>query len=200
MTARVLFITHPEVVIDPAVPVTDWPLSAKGLARMRAALAQPWLAGIGSVFSSAERKARDGAALLAAHFGLAPVAIEALGENDRSATGYLPRAEFEATADLFFAHPERSIRGWERAADAQARILAAVEEVLARAPAGDVAIVAHGGVGALLLAHLAARPISRAEDQPGEGGGNAFAFARQEWGQGGQQGRALLWGWRPIDG
>ena len=48
-----------------------------------------------------------------------------IGENDRSATGFLPREEFWATADLFFAHPTESIRGWERAIDAQARIVAA---------------------------------------------------------------------------
>ncbi len=34
--AQILFVTHPEVVIDPAVPVPRWPLSAKGRARMEA--------------------------------------------------------------------------------------------------------------------------------------------------------------------
>jgi broad specificity phosphatase PhoE len=188
---EVHFITHPEVAIDPAVPVPDWPLSPRGLARARAMLGQPWLAEVRSVFSSTERKATDMAALLARHLGLGFTQAAALGENDRSATGYLERAEFEATADAFFARPEDSVRGWERAVDAQARIVAAVEDVLAQAPPGDVAIVAHGGVGALLLCRLKQVGISRAEDQPGQGGGNVFTFDRSS--------RALLRGWWPIE-
>ena len=33
----VYFITHPDVLIDPAVPVPEWPLSPRGRARMQAA-------------------------------------------------------------------------------------------------------------------------------------------------------------------
>lgn len=50
------FITHPEVLIDPSVPVPDWPLSPEGFRRMAVALEQPWMEGLSSVFSSAERK------------------------------------------------------------------------------------------------------------------------------------------------
>ncbi len=190
--AQVHFLTHPEVAIDPAVPVPDWPLSPRGLDRTRAMLAQPWVPAIGAVFSSTERKARDMAEILAGHLGLGFTQVATLGENDRSATGYLPLAEFEATADEFFAAPDRSVRGWERAMDAQARIVAAVRGVLVQAPPGDVAIVAHGGVGALLLCHIKGVPISRVEDQPGTGGGNGFRFTRLGWG--------LVEGWRRVEG
>ncbi len=173
------FITHPEVIVDPAVPVPDWPLSEVGIGRMRLALGRPWLAGVRTIFSSAERKARDAAAILAEHLSLAPVVLEALGENDRSSTGYLPKVEFEALADQFFAHPEESVRGWERAIDAHRRIVAAVEYAIAAAPAdGDIAVVSHGGVGALLLCHLKGVPIGRNQDQPGEGGGNSIHSTR----------------------
>jgi broad specificity phosphatase PhoE len=186
------FITHPEVAIDPAVPVPDWPLSERGRDRMRRLLERPWVGTVATVFSSAERKARDAAAILAAHRGLPVTIIDGLGENDRSATGYLPRAEFEAVADAFFARPQESVRGWERAADAQARIVAAVERAIALARLeGDVAILSHGGVGALLLCHLTGMPISRAADQPGEGGGNVFAFEAAT--------RRLLRGWRRME-
>ncbi|TCZ53376.1 histidine phosphatase family protein [Roseicella aquatilis] len=172
--ATAWFVTHPEVAIDPAVPVPDWGLSTEGHRRAALMAARPWARTLVAVFSSAERKARETAFVL----GL-PVRVRAaLGENDRSATGYLPKAEFEATADLFFAHPEQSIRGWERAVDAQARIVAAVGAALAEAPPGEVAIVAHGAVGALLRCHLAGLPISRAEDQPPGGGGHLFGFDR----------------------
>lgn len=185
------FITHPDVVVDPAVPVPDWPLSARGQERMARVLALPWTVNLRAVWCSTERKARDGAAVLARHLGLQVMELEGLGENDRSATGYLPQAEFEALADLFFAYPEQSIRGWERAADAQARIVAAMEQVLASCD-GDIAIVSHGGVGTLLLCHLRQCLIGREHDQPANNGGNYFAFDTGS--------RRLHHGWTPIEG
>lgn len=186
------FITHPEVVIDPMVPVPEWRLSPEGIRRMGLAFDRPWMSRLGSVFSSAERKATDAARLIADRFHLSPVTIGDLGENDRSATGYLPKAEFEAVADVFFAQPEMSVRGWERAVDAQRRISAAVDRVVAEAPGnGDIAVVSHGGVGALLLCHLKGIPINRAEDQPGAGGGCVYSFDLKS--------RTLLSGWRRIE-
>jgi broad specificity phosphatase PhoE len=187
------FITHPEVVIDPVIPVPDWPLSPVGRERMRrAVLEQPWFQNVRALFSSAEQKAREAAGIIAEHHCLQPTVIEGLGENDRSATGYLPRREFEAVADEFFARPEQSVRGWERAVDAQCRIVAAVEHAITLAPAeGDIAIVSHGGVGALFLCHLKRVPIARTEDQPGDGGGCVFSFDAAN--------RRLLYGWRLVE-
>ena len=187
------FITHPDVLIDPTVPVPEWPLSPRGRERMAQAAALPWVGGLRAVWCSTERKARDGAQILTENLSLPVTELADLGENDRSATGYLPRTEFEAMADQFFAHPEQSVHGWERAVDAQCRIVAAVEEVLAAASnRGDVAIISHGGVGTLLLCHLRGCPIDREHDQPANNGGNYYAF--------GVESRHLHHGWRPIDG
>ena len=159
---------------------------------MHASLNQPWLPRISEVWCSTERKAVDAAEIIGRAIGSAPRPLATLGENDRSATGYLPKAEFEATADAFFANPFESVRGWETAADAQRRIVAAIGTVAARGSAGgDLAVVSHGGVGALLLCWLKACPINRAEDQPGEGGGNYFCFEREPF--------SLRHGWLPID-
>ena len=192
-TRTVYFITHPDVLIDPAVPVPEWPLSPRGRDRMVQALARPWASGLGVVWCSTERKARDGAEILAGPLGLPIMELDKLGENDRSATGYLPKREFEAVANLFFTHPEESIRGWERAADAQRRIVGAVQEVLTASAGfgGDVAIVAHGGVGTLLLCHFRGDVIGRQHDQPPNNGGNYFAFDAAT--------RRLHHGWHAID-
>ncbi|HEY6431173.1 MAG TPA: histidine phosphatase family protein [Acetobacteraceae bacterium] len=186
------FITHPEVVIDPTVPVTAWPLSSEGIRRTRMMLGQPWVARVRAIFCSAEQKARDTAGIMADHLSLLPVVIDGLGENERSATGYLQKVEFEVVADQFFGRPAESVRGWERAIDAQARIVGAVDRAISMAPEdGDIAIISHGGVGALLLCHLKGVPISRTEDQPAGGGGNVFWFETTT--------RRLLTGWRRID-
>lgn len=189
----VYFVTHPDVAIDPAVPVQDWPLSTQGRQRMMSALTSPWVESIRAIWCSTEQKARDGADILAEHLNLPVTELAELGENDRSATGYLPRVEFEALADQFFANPSQSVRGWERAVDAQRRIVAAVDQVLAATVGcgGNVAIVSHGGVGTLLLCQLRNDEISRRHDQPPSNGGNYFAFDVEA--------RQLHHGWRPID-
>jgi broad specificity phosphatase PhoE len=182
------FITHPEVAVDPAVPVPQWGLSDKGRARMELFAASPEVAGIAHVWSSAETKAVEAAAILSARLGVTPRIDEALHENDRSATGFLPPPEFEKMADAFFATPYESVRGWERAVDAQARIVTAVDRALSASHSGDVGIVAHGGVGTLLLCHLLGQPISRTRDQPFQGHVFAFDIAS----------RRVLHPWRSI--
>ena len=165
---RVHVVTHPEVRVDPGVPVPEWGLSDAGRDRLRHLVALPWVPGLTRIVASAERKARETAEALAEVTGL-PVGVDPeLGENDRSATGFLPPAEFEATADAFFARPAESVRGWERAVDAQARVGAAVARA-ADGATGDVAVVCHGGVGTLLLCAVLGVPIDRRWDQPGQG-------------------------------
>ena len=186
------FITHPNVVISADVPVPRWPLSPRGRERMAAGLRQPWVADVTAVVCSSEQKAIDGAEILAAHLGLPFSQDAGLDENDRSATGFLPPPEFEAMADAFFANPDTSVRGWERAVDAQSRVVAAVSRVVAAHPGpGALAIVSHGAVGTLLYCHLAGVPIGRQWDQPANGGGNYFCFSLvPRWVDG---------GWRPFD-
>ncbi len=158
---------------------------------MRAALARPWVRRISTIYCSSERKAIDAAAILAEGVGVGFDVHAGLGENDRSSTGYLPRVEFEALADAFFARPNESVRGWERAVDAQARIVGAVDAVLRAAGGGDVAIVSHGAVGALLLCALEGLAIDRGQDQPPGNGGYFFPFDFHT--------RLLRHGWTAID-
>ena len=164
-----LVITHPEVVIDPAVPISDWTLSETGRRRAAAFANSDAFASVTQIWTSAERKARDTAAFLARPRDL-PVNVDPrLGENDRSATGYLPPAEFEAAADAFFAHAGFSYRGWERAVDAQIRIVTAIRDIVGEQRGGDLAIATHGAVGTLLWCAFARTPIDRCHDQPGQG-------------------------------
>ena len=163
------FITHPEVVVDPQVPIERWHLSTSGVERMRTFSRLPELSGLKAVWSSTETKAIEAAGILAATLGLGVSVSEALGENNRSATGFLPPVEFEKVADAFFAEPVASIRGWERASDAQIRVRQAVLQIVSAHKDGDLAIVAHGAVGTLLFCALSAKSISRAFDQPFQG-------------------------------
>ena len=186
--SKLYFITHPEVAVDPGVPVERWHLSDVGIARMRSFASSPVMSSVRAVWASRETKAIEAAGILAGALGLGVRVQAALGENDRSATGFLPPAEFEQVADRFFAEPHVSVRGWERAVDAQARIRKAVHGIVAEHRDGDLAIVAHGAVGTLLYCALSGDPISRSFDQPFQG--HFWAAALPDL--------ALNHGWRPI--
>ena len=188
--ATAFYLTHPQVVINPAVPVKQWALSETGSARAIAASRARWASGIRRIVASAERKAIETATIFAAPRGIAIESDAVFNENDRESTGFLPPPEFEATADAFFGRPEESVRGWERAVDAQARVVGAMERVLADPVPGDVLFIGHGAVGTLLLCHLNDWPIARSRDQPA-GGGNLFAFDIAT--------RRPMFGWRPAD-
>ncbi|MFT3978815.1 MAG: histidine phosphatase family protein, partial [Sphingomonas bacterium] len=122
------YLSHPEVRIDPAVPVPQWGLSDVGRARVAAFARGPWARRFTRIVSSDEVKAQETARLIGDAIGVAVETGGNMGENDRSATGFLPPDEFEQTADAFFARPDESVRGWERALDAQRRIVTAVRD------------------------------------------------------------------------
>jgi broad specificity phosphatase PhoE len=182
------YVTHPQVIIDPAVPVPQWSLSPLGRRRMEAMLQQPWLSSVRRVVSSDETKAVEAASVIAEHLRLPYEVRAGIGENDRSSVGFVPPAEFEVLADAFFAKPEQSVRGWERAADAQRRIAEGLADLLEPA-AADVVVVGHGGVGTLWYCFLNGLPIERRHDQPGQG--HYFSVD--------QRTRRACHGWRPID-
>src|SRR5262245_141271 len=143
MTTLVRYLTHPQVRIDPHVPVQSWRLNPVGTARVQVLISAGWLAGTTLVVSSAELKALETAEPLAAALSVPLEIREKMHENDRSATGFLAPVEFESVANEFFAYPNQSIRGWERAVDAHARIVREAESVLSRQHAGDVLFVGH---------------------------------------------------------
>jgi broad specificity phosphatase PhoE len=175
MTNLIRYLTHPQVKIDPVIPVPSWGLNEVGRARTEAIASTGRLSETRQIISSAERKAIETAEIIAARLNIEVEVREAMHENDRSATGFLMPDEFEAVANQFFAQPHTSIRGWERAIDAQLRIVREVEHVLSRKRPGDVLFIGHGGVGTLLYCHYAGFAIGRTYDQPA-GGGCFFAF------------------------
>jgi broad specificity phosphatase PhoE len=186
-----VYLTHPQVRIDAAVAVPEWGLSDLGRERALATARQSWVRLLGRVISSKEKKATETATILAEAAGVPVETDDEMGENDRSATGFLPPEEFERAADQFFARPQESFKGWERAIDAQARIWKAVSYMLDRHdPAVPIVFVGHGGVGTLLKCRMTGAAIARSADQF-PGGGNLFAFRLAD--------RAVTCDWTPME-
>ncbi|KAB2656938.1 histidine phosphatase family protein [Brucella tritici] len=185
---KIYFISHPEVVIDPAKPIPSWNLSEHGIERMRSFASQPELQSITLIWSSTETKAIEAAEILAGALRVNPLTDNRFNEIDRSATGFLPAEQHEIIADRFFSAPETSICGWERAVDVQQRIVEGFGAVRRPGTSGDIAIVGHGGAGTLLLCFLAGLPISRQHDQPFQG--HYWCYSSED--------NAVLHHWKPI--
>ncbi|MEZ5637955.1 MAG: hypothetical protein R3E92_12510 [Burkholderiaceae bacterium] len=118
--------------------------------------------------------------------------VAALGENDRSATGFLPPPEFERMADAFSRGPRsRCVDGNVPSTPSGASWTRCSASPLRTPPAAASPSLSHGAVGTLLYCHLAGKPIDRRWDQPANGGGNFFRFTMAPP-------RALGW-WKPID-
>jgi broad specificity phosphatase PhoE len=186
---HIRYLTHPQVLIDPETPVPLWGLSDAGRDRAHKFAKSALLSKTTQIISSAERKAVETAQPIAVTLGISLEIHQAMHENDRSATGYLAPDEFEKVANQFFAQPSENIRGWERAIDAQVRIVREVETVLERNLKGDILFVGHGAVGTLLFCHYAKITINRAHDQPA-GGGHYFTFLKEQ--------RRILHPWKSM--
>lgn len=79
-----IYITHPQVRIDPNVPVPKWGLSDIGAARARKAAESSWARQLRRIVSSDETKAIETAEILAEASGVPVEVVHAMHENDRS--------------------------------------------------------------------------------------------------------------------
>ena len=125
------FITHPEVIIDPAVPVPDWPLSPVGIRRMRLAMERPLFAAVRSVFCSAGRKATDAASIMASHDdvffienGVVSLAADT-HDQGRVEVGLLGREGFAGASVILNADPWSVHRAFTQVAGDAYRMSAA---------------------------------------------------------------------------
>ncbi len=87
-----LYVTHPEVVIDPNVPTPRWGLSPLGRSRAERFANHPLVNGVTRIVSSTETKALELAAILAEDCGAPVDSGDKFGESDRSSTGFVPLA------------------------------------------------------------------------------------------------------------
>jgi broad specificity phosphatase PhoE len=146
-------IRHAPVVPDPARPPDQWLLSETSEALVAALASLPAAARVERFFSSPEPKALGTARIVA---GARPIEAEpGLRELDRSTAGWLdtPDGYASLVAEILCA-PERSIRGCEPAAEAQRRMVNAVERIVAGHRDRNVAIVSHGIALTLYLSAL----------------------------------------------
>ncbi len=153
MKQYLLLIKHSLPTLEPALPAAEWLLSEEG--RQRCAFLAQQVAGYSPkvVVCSQEPKASETGRLLARQLSLPWAIAPNLHEHERPTPGLAARDVFESAVEFFFAQPKELVFGAENAQQAENRFTKAVEAVLNNYPAQTLAIVAHGTVISLFVAH-----------------------------------------------
>ena len=151
---KLILIKHASPQVQPDLPPEQWPLSEEGKARCEALARAVAALAPAVVVSSKELKAEETALVLARHLGVPHHAAADLHEHDRSNVPQLRSAEFISMMELLFRRPNELVLGKETAVAALSRFESALDEVVLAHPDGNVAVVSHGTVIALLLEKL----------------------------------------------
>ncbi|MEA2708909.1 MAG: hypothetical protein QOF78_1510 [Phycisphaerales bacterium] len=154
---KLILIKHASPLVIPGTPSEKWNLSDKGRESCG-----PLAEAIREhepqrIVSSEEPKARETAEILGEKLGVPVEIAPGLHEHDRSNVPHMRTGEFISHMELFFRRPMERVLGRESAVQALDRFESAVNAVLEKHPAGNIAIVSHGTVIALLAAEHADR-------------------------------------------
>lgn len=151
---KLLFIRHSAVQIDPAKSAREWLLSADGRSRARQLAPQLIPHTPTRILTSDESKARETGQIIADELGLPCQAVPNLHEHDRQGAPFFTSKEaFETAVARFFNNPDTLVFGNETANQAFERFNTAVHRLIADYPEDTLAIVTHGTVLTLFLAH-----------------------------------------------
>jgi 2,3-bisphosphoglycerate-dependent phosphoglycerate mutase len=136
--------------------IADPELAAEGHEQAAKMAAYLGIEDVEAVYVSPLRRALETARPLCKVLGLEAVVSEGVAEFDRNSREYVPVEELRATNDPRW---EKLLRGeWDGVDEDpsifKARVVATVEDMIARHPGGRVVVVCHGGVINQYLAHV----------------------------------------------
>ena len=136
--------------------IADPELAAEGHEQAVKMAAYLGVEDVEAVYVSPLRRALETASPLCKVLGLEAVVSEGVAEFDRNSREYVPVEELRATNDPRW---EKLLRGeWDGVDEDpsifKARVVATVEDMIARHPGGRVVVVCHGGVINQYLAHV----------------------------------------------
>jgi broad specificity phosphatase PhoE len=147
-------VRHPETRVDLLIPSSRWLLTEEGMGQAQRLARQSFWRQVSMIYASDEPKAVTAARVVAAHTGIPWQTRSCLGELDRRRYQPPDIAAYRSAVTRMFSNPEQSIRGWETRADAEERIVMCVQELVTENPDATVAIISHGIILTILVAHL----------------------------------------------
>jgi broad specificity phosphatase PhoE len=149
---KLILIKHASPLVVPGTPPQNWKLSDKGRESC-GPLANAVRAHAPTIIvASDEPKAKETAELVANALGVPVETAPGLHEHDRTNVPHMRSGEFISHMEVFFRKPTERVLGRESAVAALDRFEQAVNDVVAKHAEGNVAIVSHGTVIALLAA------------------------------------------------
>lgn len=152
---KLILIKHARPLVQEDVPSRDWGLSEEGRLAAKRLADQLKDSDPSIILSSEEPKASQTAQILCDALGKSLKTVAGLAEHDRENVPMMASREFISLMALFFKQNTRLVLGEETAAQATRRITSTVVDQLLAHPAGNIAMVTHGTVLALLLADRA---------------------------------------------
>ena len=154
---EIVFVRHGlPMRIELETGIADPELAAEGHEQAAKMAAYLGVEDVEAVYVSPLRRALETASPLCKVLGLEAVVSEGVAEFDRNSREYVPVEELRATNDPRW---EKLLRGeWDGVDEDpsifKARVVATVEDMIARHPGGRVVVVCHGGVINQYLAHV----------------------------------------------
>ena len=154
---EIVFVRHGlPLRIELETGIADPELAAEGHEQAAKMAAYLGVEDVEAVYVSPLRRALETASPLCKVLGLEAVVSEGVAEFDRNSREYVPVEELRATNDPRW---EKLLRGeWDGVDEDpslfKARVVATVEDMIARHPGGRVGVVCHGGVINQYLAHV----------------------------------------------
>ena len=154
---EIVFVRHGlPLRIELETGIADPELAAEGHEQAAKMAAYLGVEDVEAIYVSPLRRALETARPLCKVLGLEAVVSEGVAEFDRNSREYVPVEELRATNDPRW---EKLLRGeWDGVDEDpslfKARVVATVEDMIARHPGGRVVVVCHGGVINQYLAHV----------------------------------------------
>jgi 2,3-bisphosphoglycerate-dependent phosphoglycerate mutase len=154
---EIVFVRHGlPLRVELETGIADPELAAEGHEQAEKMAAYLGVEDVEAVYVSPLRRALETASPLCKVLGLEAVVSEGVAEFDRNSREYVPVEELRATNDPRW---EKLLRGeWDGVDEDpsifKARVVATVEDMIARHPGGRVVVVCHGGVINQYLAHV----------------------------------------------
>jgi len=156
MNTKLILVRHSRPEIDENFPANQWILSREGRHLCIPLVERLARHHPSRIISSIEPKAEETGRIIAKQLGLRFENCPGLEEHKRAHVPFVDEATFVNSLKRLFKHPQQRVFGDESASEAHDRFREAVERLMNSYLDENLAIVSHGTVMSLYIAHLCA--------------------------------------------
>lgn len=152
---ELIYITHPEVIIDADIDIDSWQISSLGWDRIQNLLLLDFWHIVEKVYTSTEPKAYAIAEEIKKEKGIGFEKIHDFREIDRSSTGMItPISKYMQVVRSSYENPLSQIKGWESLNSVMLRNSKIVEKLKVKHLRKTIVIIGHGCAGTTIKCHI----------------------------------------------